>query len=307
MKLTILINTYNRPQEIQRQVRDVLKQLTDDVCLIVRDNKSDQPIDSLFTEEELSKFTIYTNDVNIGAEANLVRGLEGVSSGWAWTLGDDDIIKDNAVTTILQIISEHPNCCFINTDNKKNGIYNSLEEFLSFFKIVGVFGKTFFQSACLFNMDQLNGSVRWFYDFLSSQIGQLCMVIKHMENNPGASCYITKTEIIAEHTPGGWSKMNFLMNTTLVVNRFRYLKPIMKNTLFSSIAKVHLDIISGAKLSFCERFHYIIFLIKTFGFINLLCYNSTSIIAYLMNRILPRNFYDSIHSLLAKRYNKNIK
>ena len=96
-KLTITIPTYNRPDHIQRQVRDVLKQMTDEVALVVFDNCSDTPVSNLFTDEEKKKFDIIRNPVNIGGDANQARCLESVPEGWAWTLGDDDTIVDDAI------------------------------------------------------------------------------------------------------------------------------------------------------------------------------------------------------------------
>ena len=50
--LTVCIPTYNRPSHIQKQVRDVLAQLTEGVRLLVMDNHSDVPTESYFTKEE---------------------------------------------------------------------------------------------------------------------------------------------------------------------------------------------------------------------------------------------------------------
>ena len=183
MKLYITIPTYNRPTQIQKQVRDVLKQLRENVYLIVVDNCSDVPVDTYFTKDELCKFTIIRNRINIGRDQNQVRCLENVEDGWAWTLSDDDTILDNSIETIMNAINEHPDFCYINFGNKKEAIVESFDELVKYLGITGTFGISFFQSACVYNMSRLSNSLWWFNDFLSSQVGQICMVLKHMEKN----------------------------------------------------------------------------------------------------------------------------
>ena len=55
--LTICIPTYNRKEKIQKQVRKILPQLTDEVILVVNDNNSSYDIYELFTEEEKAQYT----------------------------------------------------------------------------------------------------------------------------------------------------------------------------------------------------------------------------------------------------------
>ena len=50
--LSICIPTYNRIEQIQKQVRLLLPQLTEEVQLVVYDNHSDMSIRELFTEQE---------------------------------------------------------------------------------------------------------------------------------------------------------------------------------------------------------------------------------------------------------------
>ena len=53
--LRITIPTYNRPDYIQRQIRDLLPQLQEGVSIVVYDNCSDIPVSTLFTKEELTE------------------------------------------------------------------------------------------------------------------------------------------------------------------------------------------------------------------------------------------------------------
>ena len=250
IKLTISIGTYNRSQCIQRQVRDVLEQLEEGVQLYVFDNASDRPVSDLFTKEELSRFTIFRNTINIGRDQNQVRSLENVKEGWVWTLSDDDIIKKDAVRVVLKYINKHPKSCYINFGNKKESSIHNFQELTSYFSIVGTFGISFFQSSCVYNIDRIKKSLYWFNEFLSSQIGQICMVLKHMENNKGEMCLFTTTSIIEEVPPGGWSPKDFIINSSILFDKFHYRKRELKGTLFKGMGDMYFPMLSTKKCPF---------------------------------------------------------
>lgn len=304
IKLTVCIPTYNRPEHIKRQVKDVLKQLEPAVSLIVLDNHSPIPVESLFTDEELSKFSIIRHSVNLGGDANNVRCLEMEEHGWVWLLGDDDVIRPDAVSVILDLISQHSDCCYINTGNKKTVELATFDDFLSYFKIRGTWGKAFFQSACLFNMSVMKDSLIWYYNFLSSQIGQLCMVIKHMELNKGAKVFFTSESLITSKDPGGWDPMKLVINSSCIIDKFQYCKKKMRPTVFYSLGNMYLDSISSLKKG---RFTYLRFINKKLGFFNILRYNYIGVIFYIMARVIPSNTLRKIHDIVAKRYLDKVK
>ena len=71
--LTIAIPTYNRADKIYNQVMGLVPQITEEVCLIVLDNHSDQPVESLFNEDIKKKCRFLRNKSNIGADANIAK------------------------------------------------------------------------------------------------------------------------------------------------------------------------------------------------------------------------------------------
>lgn len=306
MKLTVTIPTYNRPTQIQKQVRDVLKQLCPDVVLVVFDNCSDVPVSSYFSSEELSKFTIVRNKVNIGRDQNQVRCLEYVDGGWAWTLSDDDSIKEDAIRTILFFINKYSDYCYINLGNKKDAEILTFGQLAEYFKITGTFGISFFQSACIYNMDKLKTSLRWFNDFLSSQIGQICMVLKHLENNVGEKCLFSTNHIIGVCPPGGWSPIKFIINSSIIIDKFHYRKKELKGTLFKGMGDMYYPIIATSNLCVSDFIYYNIFLIKKFGIVNIIRYNFLTFSGNIAKRIMPSNIFHSIRNKVATNYNKKI-
>ena len=126
--LTIGIPTYNRPHNIVRTVRALIPQLTDEVILKVRDNCSDIPVTTLFSEEEKRYFQIIRNKNNIGGDANIVACIYDCDTKWVWTLGDDDIPVDDAVESILNNIKRHPDELYFKYGSKIEKETYTLEE-----------------------------------------------------------------------------------------------------------------------------------------------------------------------------------
>ena len=306
-KLTISIGTYNRPEFIQSQVRSVLKQLNERVALYVFDNASDTPVESLFTSEELKQFTLVRNRINIGRDQNQVRSIETVTEGWVWTLSDDDTIKDDAVQTALRIIDNHNDCCFINFGNKKESLITSYDELVDYFKILGSFGRSFFQSECLYNVDKIAKSIYWFNDFLSSQIGQICMVIKHMEKNPGEQCLFLTEHLVAHAEPGGWSPLALITNSSIIVDKFHYDKKRLRKNLFKALADMYLSMLSESKLKFSDGVYYLRVIRHKFGFFTLLRYNTIKLCEFLLKVIVPQKAYLLVRRFFAHKYNNSVK
>lgn len=307
VKLTITIPTYNRPDKIQAQVRRLLPQLQEGVTLLVRDNNSDNPVQSLFNEEELSKFSIIRNSVNIGPDANIAECIRSVDSGWVWTLSDDDIITNDAVLKILTVISEHLNCCYINFQSKREEETTGLQHMLEHLKIYGALGVAFFISDCVFNVDILKKSVFWYYNFLSTQIGQIFMVIKHIELSPEAKCFFSKESYIEMVPVGNWSPLQLITNSSVAVDKFYYCRKQFRPTLFVALANLYLTMLIQSPKSIINNWYYFRHIIQKFGLINLLSRNSRFFWGYIVSQFIPKSFFLLIKNKAAKKYNNRIR
>lgn len=305
-KLTITIPTYNRPTQIQHQVRSLLPQLRPGVEILIRDNASEIPVQSLFSEEELSKITIKRNTTNIGPDANIAGCLYDVNQGWVWLLGDDDILSDDAVDIILRTIHEHQDCCYINFDAKKEEETTGLEETLTHLSIKGAFGVAFFMSDCIFNIDRLKSSLYWYYVFLSSQTGQIYFVIKHLEAHSGEKCFFSSQKYIKEVPHGDWSPLNLIVNNSIAIDKFHYAKQSMKGTLFKALVDMYLSLLIENKDGFRKQWYYLNYIRKKIGTINLIRYNSQLLLGYFAKKILPAGVFMNIRNNIAGKYNKKI-
>ena len=106
--LTIAIPTFNRNKILRKNLIKLLPQLTDKCRLIIIDNSSPTPV-QIDIEELLITFPgtdirIIRNKHNVGLTGNIIKCFEQCEDGWLWILGDDDEVKDDAVSTILHDI-----------------------------------------------------------------------------------------------------------------------------------------------------------------------------------------------------------
>lgn len=306
MKLTITIPTYNRPKQIQDQVRSVLRQLTDDVSLLVIDNCSNPTVASYFTAEELAQFSIVRNKVNIGRDQNQVRCLEHVDEGWAWTLSDDDTIKDGAIQMALNAIEQYSDCVYINFGNKQEKVITEYQDLLKYLSMIGTLGISFFQSECIYNMDKISKSLMWFNDFLSSQIGQICMVIKHMELNSNAKCVFLKESLLCATQPGGWDPLQLITNSSIIIDKFYYSRSLMRPTLFKALGDMYLTKLSQTPMTLRNGWYYISYICFKLGFCNIIRYNFITLAEFVISKLLPTKHYEMLRTAVAHKYNRKI-
>lgn len=306
-KLTVAIPTYNRPDRIRAQVRRLLPQLREGVTIVIRDNCSDTPVQSLFSDDELDRITIVRNDINIGADANIVESIRNVETGWVWTLSDDDVITNNAIDIIIQTIHNNLDCCYINFQSKKEEITVGLDNTLEHLKIYGALGVSFFMTDCVYNIDIIKKSIYWYYIFLSTQIGQIFMIIKHLEENPNSKCFFSSMSFVEAVPKGNWSPMQLITNSSLAVDKFYYRRKDFRKSLFVALANMYLSMLIEDNNSIYANWHYYIHVIKKFGFFNLLFHNTKLLCGYWASQLLPSSIFWKLRNLCASFYNKKIR
>lgn len=290
--LNIVIPTYNRPEAIKKQVALLLPQLTSEVSLTVFDNHSDIPVSKLFAEQDLCRFTVIRNTVNIGGDANIARCLESVSTGWAWPLGDDDPVKDNAVETVLNHIKTYGKYCYINFGNVRQADIRSFNDLNNFLGEYGTLGRAFFISHCLFNMTILHNYLFFYYKFLSSQIGQLGFVVKYFEDNPLANALFKQDYLVNYNTVAvTWNPMNLIVNSSIIIDQFRNSKIKYQSGLFKGLCNMYLGYLSHYECSLKEKFYYHNYIKSKLGICNMLKFSLIVYVGFLIQFVLPKSLY----------------
>lgn len=218
--LSIRIPTYNRPEQIQMQVRRLLPQLCDEVILEVFDNCSPQKVEELFSEEEKKLFLITRHSTNIGGDANIARCFENCLTPWLWTLSDDDYVMDNAIKKALNYITCNKDCVFINCLSHNQGKTYNFAEFAKKLSDASMFGSSFAMSTCFYNIKLLSKDLILYYRYLSSMLGTLLMVAKNVQRT-GNKCFFVRDIFVELCDDVGWNYGTYIYFSSLFVYAFK--------------------------------------------------------------------------------------
>jgi len=301
--LTIGIPTYNRPLQLAHSVRLILPQLNDKVKLIVRDNASDIPVITLFTNDELSKFTIIRNKVNIGGDANIAGVIYNCDTKWVWALGDDDYVQTDAISTIFKFIEQYPDELYINFESYIEKETNNFYELADLCKYRYVYSNFLFMSSGIYNNEKLSNDLFYYYKYLSSMIGQVIFVLKHLEHDDG-KCLFTKSSIISHKgVEIVWSYEDLIKNSSIVFYAFRDKRKFLNANFFKGIAfEYYKNTLLNKNLSIIEEASLILSIMSKVGIINTFRYNYTIFIQTYIMLLLPNSLFMKIKEKIKKKY-----
>ena len=126
MRLSILIPTYNRCQDLLRNLQlleqfIIKSKLTEQVNVVVSNNASTDDTSRVIQDfQKRSKIeVVFLNDQekNIGLEANALYILRKAISDYVMYLGDDDYLEEDFISRVIQQLNEHPSLgCIIPND-----------------------------------------------------------------------------------------------------------------------------------------------------------------------------------------------
>lgn len=214
--LTIAIPTFNRHQLLEEQIKSIMPQIVNEVKVVVYDNCSFPPVMEIIGDLCAGKIQIFRNATNVGGDANICRCFENCDTEWLWVLSDDDIVKNNAINTILNTIKSNSDSVFINF--KADSDYTTIG-FEGFCRRKPNYGAAFSISICLYNNFKLKPYLFYYYSYLSSCHGQLIVVLKYLEDNDDI-CSFIKDDIILRYTPASWSKKEFIERLPIFLSAF---------------------------------------------------------------------------------------
>ena len=117
--VSILINTYNRPELLKRAVNSVLAQTFSNFELIVIDDASDIPARVTLSEIDDPRIKIHRNDRNIGSidgdRAHIQRFVNKLSRGqyFVYLCDDDYWIANNLLERQVKAFDLYPNLAYV--------------------------------------------------------------------------------------------------------------------------------------------------------------------------------------------------
>jgi abequosyltransferase len=119
-KLSICISTFNRAAFIGATIESILCQLTSDCELIVVDGGSTDD-----TEDVVSRYTsrfdrcrYVRQSANGGVDRDFDRAVELARGEYCWLFSDDDLLKPEALTTVLRVLERDYSVVLINGEHR---------------------------------------------------------------------------------------------------------------------------------------------------------------------------------------------
>ena len=226
--LTIAIPTYNRPEQLRRSLTAIIPQLGPNVRLLVLDNASEVPAESIAApitaEHPHASVRILRHRFNIGGDANVMRGFELAETDWLWVLGDDDRPLPDAVARAQSDIMAHPRAAWINYSSELHArpetyTTHGLREYI---ERMDSFGAAVFISSTLFHVPTMSRGFRWAARYSYSMVPQLAVLLAAME--PETECVFSSGRLVGyEHRPldQAWSVLNWALGVMTVADGLR--------------------------------------------------------------------------------------
>ena len=129
MLISICIPTYNRSQSLLNCLNSLCLQTNNSFEVCISDNCSDYNVEELiepFRKKLKLKFS--KNEKNLGAALNFLKVASMAKNDFIWFLGDDDLLKPNAIDDLSKLIDANKECDFFWV-NSNHLSYEFLEKF----------------------------------------------------------------------------------------------------------------------------------------------------------------------------------
>jgi hypothetical protein len=170
--LSVAIPTFNRHDFLRATLQALRPQARENIELVVVDNCSTPPVEAVVREvlggSDWS-FRVIRNAANVGLCANILRCFEVAEGEWLWVLSDDDLVKPDAVMTLFQTLTHHPDLLFATYSLSacpidKETIYETVDSFILALPSVWIA----FISSALYQRRELLRHLYLAYNFIDS-------------------------------------------------------------------------------------------------------------------------------------------
>jgi len=107
VKVSICIGTYNRSNFLAHALQSIVTQLTDECEIVVADNASGDDTARVVAEfaERYPRIRYIKQSENLGLDRNYDTAVEQARGEYCWLFGDDDVMKDGAIRTMLDALA----------------------------------------------------------------------------------------------------------------------------------------------------------------------------------------------------------
>ena len=115
--ITVVIPTYRRPRLLARAIRSVLAQTDPDFTVWVYDNASLDETAAVVAAISAEDRRIHyaAHQTNIGANANIIQGMERIASPFFTVLSDDDVLLPTLFERAMAAYAHYPEAMFVSS------------------------------------------------------------------------------------------------------------------------------------------------------------------------------------------------
>lgn len=119
IKLSIIIPYYNRPDEIQKLIKALKPQLTNETEVLIVDDHSEKEIETVNIPEQIKIIRLEENSGGASVPRN--EGIEKAQGKYITFIDSDDMVEPDYIKTIIdKINSEEFDYCYISWKSKAN-------------------------------------------------------------------------------------------------------------------------------------------------------------------------------------------
>lgn len=215
--VTIFIPTYNREKSLLRTLQMLSLQILPEFEIVVLDNASLVHAESYCIEQDshlaqlvdIGQLRFIRHSHNIGMSANFMRAYELCNTDWLWLLSDDDDVKPDCISRILQNILDVGNTLevalikfnSIGCERPSDKRYvTSIEELIDILALSNVhFNSYIFITNALYKTAAFKPYLQTGYLNLHTYVPHLMMVLDVMYFAKGKSVIYLSDDYVAQY------------------------------------------------------------------------------------------------------------
>lgn len=128
--LSICISTFNRAAYIGETLDSILPQATDEVEIVVVDGGSKDGTESIVRKYVINhpRLRYHRQHENQGVDRDFNHAVSLARGTYCWFFTDDDLLKPNAIGTVLSGLSSNPGLLIVNSEIRNRDFSEVLQE-----------------------------------------------------------------------------------------------------------------------------------------------------------------------------------
>jgi len=211
--LTILIPTWDRPQEVNQRLQEINVLWKGAVAVKVQVNPGRFTYSDIDTSLYQGPIQISQNQQNIGLFANVVCGLYGINTKWLWILGDDDSLRPEAPQLIEDALQtsekEDVGAVLFNQWNQAGHQQQTICKDLRTFTQATGYGNALFFSGSIWKTSFFQSNLGVFLEYSNSLSSQILIYLTALHDH-SSTILVVDQPLINYDYAHRWDRVSYL-------------------------------------------------------------------------------------------------